>query len=239
MHSRARSSPSAVFPSQRTSRRAVMAFRLSRGECPLFGRLGCDADRPVVADSGHWRISAFDPKLTKRALLSSHAFPWKRPFAKQRRPCCGGCQPTGPDATPTTFAPDQPLNSLHGVTFLAEAAVRWTLLRRKRYGGHQLQNLLDQLYWRETDQTGSRLSPPQHLVDVEDSDVVLDFTYRYLEAHSLPPTDDEVHNVTATIARYKGPRVVPSATLESFLAGLLTVQAAQVAATTTHPCPPE
>jgi hypothetical protein len=77
--------------------------------------------------------------------------------------------------------------------------------------------------WYETDQAGRRSSSSDDLVDVEDGDLVLQFTYRYLEARSLPPSDDEVRNVTATIARYKGPRVVRWATLESFLAGLLTV----------------
>jgi hypothetical protein len=85
-------------------------------------------------------------------------------------------------------------------------------------------NLLDKLCWLEKDQAGSRPSPSEQLVDVADGDVVLHFTYRYLEARSLPPSDDEVHNVTATIARYKGPRVVQWAALESFLAGPLTIQ---------------
>ncbi len=86
-------------------------------------------------------------------------------------------------------------------------------------------NLLDKLSWYETDRASSRLSLPE-LVDVENGHAVLDFTYHYLEAHSLPPTDDKVHNVTATIARYKGPRVVPRTTLESFLAGLFTMERA-------------
>ena len=66
----------------------------------------------------------------------------------------------------------------------------------------------------------------EQLVDVEDGDAVLDFAYRYLETHSLPPSDSEVYNVIATIARYKGPRIVRRGTLESFLAGLLTAQRA-------------
>ena len=81
-------------------------------------------------------------------------------------------------------------------------------------------NLLDKPYWR-ANQTNSWPSPPE-LVDMENGHAVLEFTYRYLEAQSRPPSDDEVHNVTATIARYKGPRVVPWAALELFLAGLLT-----------------
>ena len=85
-------------------------------------------------------------------------------------------------------------------------------------------NLLDKLYWYQTDQVSSRPSLPEQLVDLEDSDVVLDFTYRYLEAHSLPPSDYEVHNVTATIARYEGPRIVRYAALESFLGRLLPVK---------------
>jgi len=86
---------------------------------------------------------------------------------------------------------------------------------------------VDKLFRQETDRPVGRPSnPSEQLVDVEDGDAVLDFTYRYLEAHSLPPTDSEVHNVTATIARYKGPRIVRRVTLESFLAGLLTVESA-------------
>ncbi len=87
-------------------------------------------------------------------------------------------------------------------------------------------NLLDKLDWPESGQAGRLSTPAEELVDVEDAEAVLDFTYRYLEAHSLPPSDDEVRNVTTTIARYKGPRVVRSATLELLLAGLLTVQRA-------------
>jgi hypothetical protein len=64
------------------------------------------------------------------------------------------------------------------------------------------------------------------LIDMQNGHSVLAFTYRYLEAHSRPPSDDEVHNVTATIARYNGPRVVPWATLKSFLAGLFTAERA-------------
>jgi hypothetical protein len=58
-------------------------------------------------------------------------------------------------------------------------------------------------------------------INVEHGEQVLEFTYSYLEARSRPPTDDEVHNVTATIARYKGPALVRATSLESFLAGLL------------------
>ena len=83
-------------------------------------------------------------------------------------------------------------------------------------------HLMDKLYWYETDQMSGRPPTPERLVDVEDADLVLDFTYQYLEAHALPPNDDEVHNVIATIARYKGPPIVRRATLESFLAGILT-----------------
>ncbi len=87
-------------------------------------------------------------------------------------------------------------------------------------------SLLDKLSWYETDQASGRPSPPEQLVDMENGHAVLDFTYHYLEAHSRPPTDDEVHNVTGTIARYKGPRVVPRATLESFLTELLAMERA-------------
>jgi len=87
-----------------------------------------------------------------------------------------------------------------------------------------MRNLLDELFRFEQDHAGSRPSPSVEEVDVEDGDVVLHFTYRYLEEHSLPPSDEEVHKVTATIARYKGPRVVQWAALESFLTGPLTMQ---------------
>ena len=73
---------------------------------------------------------------------------------------------------------------------------------------------------------GTRQSPTDELVDVADGDIVLHFTYCYLEAHSLPPSDDEVHSVTAAIARYQGPQVVLWTTLESFLAEALVVQGA-------------
>jgi hypothetical protein len=64
------------------------------------------------------------------------------------------------------------------------------------------------------------------LIDMQSGHSVLAFTYRYLEAHSRPPSDVEVRNITATIARFKGPQVVPRATLESFLAGLLDTKRA-------------
>jgi hypothetical protein len=84
-------------------------------------------------------------------------------------------------------------------------------------------SLLDKPYWR-ANQTKSGPSPSEQLVDMENGYAVLEFTYRYLEAHARPPSDDEVHNVTATIARYQGPRVVPWAALELFLAELLTTE---------------
>ena len=87
-------------------------------------------------------------------------------------------------------------------------------------------NPLDKLTWHETGQASSRPSPPDQVVDMENGHAVLDFTYRYLEAHSRPPSDDDVRKVTGTIARYKGPRVVPWATLESFLAQLLPMDRA-------------
>ena len=87
-------------------------------------------------------------------------------------------------------------------------------------------NLLDELYWHGANQAKSGPSPSEQVVDMENGYAVLEFTYRYLEAHSRPPSDDEVHNVTATIARYQGPRVVPWAALELFLAGLLTTKRA-------------
>ena len=87
-------------------------------------------------------------------------------------------------------------------------------------------NPLGKLYWHGANLVKSGPSPSEHLVDMENGYAVLEFTYRYLEAHSRPPSDDEVHNVTATIAQYKGPRVVPWAALELFLAGLLTTERA-------------
>ena len=79
-------------------------------------------------------------------------------------------------------------------------------------------NLLGKLYWHGANQVKSGPSPSEQLVDRENGDAVLEFTYRYLEAHSRPPSDDEVYNVTAAIARYQGPRVVPWPALELFLA---------------------
>ena len=80
--------------------------------------------------------------------------------------------------------------------------------------------LLDKFSWYEADLASGRPSSPEQLVDMGDGHAVLDFTYRYLEAHSRPPSDDEVRKVTATIARYKGPQVVRWADLESILTGL-------------------
>jgi hypothetical protein len=80
-------------------------------------------------------------------------------------------------------------------------------------------SLLDKFSWYEMDKASSRPHSPEQPVDIGNGDAVLDFTYRYLEAHSRPPSDDEVRNVTWTIAQYKGPPVVPWATLESFLVG--------------------
>ena len=90
--------------------------------------------------------------------------------------------------------------------------------------GQQMLSLLDKFSWYETDQASGRPSPPERLVDMEDGHAVLDFTYRYLEAHSRPPSDDEVHNVTATIARHKGPQVVRWADLELILTGLFAME---------------
>jgi hypothetical protein len=50
--------------------------------------------------------------------------------------------------------------------------------RRERAMPH----VMDKLYWYETDQMCGRPPTPQQLVDVEDAGLVLDFTYRYLEA---------------------------------------------------------
>jgi len=84
-----------------------------------------------------------------------------------------------------------------------------------------MREFLDGLYSPEAGCAEARQFPIGELIDVADGETVLHFTYRYLEARSLPPTDEEVHSVTAAIARYKGPPVVSWATLESFLAGLM------------------
>lgn len=52
-----------------------------------------------------------------------------------------------------------------------------------------MSNILDKLYWFETDETDQacgREAPPKQVVGVEDRDAVLDFTYRYLDAHTRP-----------------------------------------------------
>ncbi len=86
-----------------------------------------------------------------------------------------------------------------------------------------MRDLSNHLYSYETGKMDSQPSRPgQLLVDVADRNAVLKFTYHYLQARSRPANDCEVHNVTSTIARYKGPRVVEWGTLESFLAGLVT-----------------
>ena len=87
-------------------------------------------------------------------------------------------------------------------------------------------SLLDKLSCYETDQASGRPSPPEQLVDMEDGHAVLDFTYYYLETHSRPPSDGEVRNVTAAIARYKGPQVLRWADLESILTGLFATERA-------------
>lgn len=61
---------------------------------------------------------------------------------------------------------------------------------------------------------------PALSIDMESGGAVLEFTYRFLKAHSRPPSDDEVRNVTWTIANYKGCRFVSQAALESYLACL-------------------
>jgi hypothetical protein len=55
------------------------------------------------------------------------------------------------------------------------------------------------------------------LIDVNDGYAVLAFTYNYLIAHALAPTDDEVRAVTAALARYKGARMATVDALEAFL----------------------
>jgi hypothetical protein len=89
-----------------------------------------------------------------------------------------------------------------------------------------MRSISTEIYWYETEQGVSEPSSSEQLVDVGNGDAVLAFTHRYLQAHSRPVSDDEVHNVTATIGRYKGPQVVRCETLESFLAGLLRVERA-------------
>jgi hypothetical protein len=81
-----------------------------------------------------------------------------------------------------------------------------------------MQNVLDELRWPEADRASNWLSSSEQLVDTENGDAVLDFVYGYLKACSRPPNDGEVLRVIATIARYKGPRMVQGSTLESLLA---------------------
>ena len=45
---------------------------------------------------------------------------------------------------------------------------------------------------------------------------VLDFAYEYLARHALPPTDEEVRNVTLVLAQCAG-RVVARATADSLV----------------------
>jgi hypothetical protein len=73
-------------------------------------------------------------------------------------------------------------------------------------------NLLDRFSWIETSQATSL--PPEELLDVTDGEGVLFFTYCYLQTRSLPPSDSEVHNVTAAIAQYQGSQIVRWSTLE-------------------------
>jgi hypothetical protein len=54
-------------------------------------------------------------------------------------------------------------------------------------------------------------------LDTGNSDDVLDFAYEYLARRSLPPTDEEVRNVTLVLAQCAG-RVVARATAHSLLA---------------------
>ena len=72
----------------------------------------------------------------------------------------------------------------------------------------------------EPDRTDREPARAGRVVDVANRDSVLDFTAHYLESLSRERTIDAVHDVTAAIARYKGPRLVRWASLEAFLAGL-------------------
>ncbi len=56
------------------------------------------------------------------------------------------------------------------------------------------------------------------LLDTANGDHVLDFAYEYLARRALPPTDEEVRNVTIVLAQCAG-RVVPRETAESLVAG--------------------
>jgi len=81
-------------------------------------------------------------------------------------------------------------------------------------GSSKMHNPGHEHYWYEMDPSAAE----EPLVDVGNRDSVLDFINRYLESSSRPKSIDEVHDVAAAISRYKGPRLVRSATLESFLA---------------------
>ncbi len=54
-------------------------------------------------------------------------------------------------------------------------------------------------------------------LDTGNGDDVLDFTYEYLARCALPPTDEEVRNVTLVLAQCAG-RIVARATADSLLA---------------------
>jgi len=105
-------------------------------------------------------------------------------------------------------------------TFAGVKAVR----RAESEAGRQQLRKPDKFAWCGTDQASGRPSPPEQLVDMEDGHAVLEFTYRYLEAHSRPPSDAEVHSVTATIARVRGPQIVRWADLELILSGLFSME---------------
>jgi len=79
-------------------------------------------------------------------------------------------------------------------------------------------NAASELYGNEAGGTADQ--PPERVVDLADRDSVLDFTNHYLETYSRQKNIDEVQHITAVISRYKGPRIVRWATLESFVTGL-------------------
>ena len=119
-----------------------------------------------------------------------------------------------PQSLRVTLDPDAP-GTFAGATAVRRAA--------SETGGQQLRSTPDKFAWCGTDQASGRRSPPEQLVDMEDGHAVLEFTYRYLEAHSRPPSDAEVHSVTATIARVRGPQIVRWADLELILSGLFAM----------------
>lgn len=74
-------------------------------------------------------------------------------------------------------------------------------------------------------------------INVQNRDEVQAFVYSYLGAHSRPWSEDDVHNITMAVARYKGPAVIRDTTLHSFLAALLPDRCARLQSATATESP--